>query len=196
MTNDENKTARQIIEKLMPMAIWLTALMIIPYYYWIDEKNTLQQSLLNISTAIPLFLLLSTFIIEVGGLCMHGFMLGLAAIQNFKSMMLANALEPIVSLVAAVFITDKRDDISETTSDDELMRVMKEFGKKKSVKISTKRVKKTAQKFLDEIGRNVGSEHYVVELKDLLERDIFTTEVLKHIKDDLFIKIDDITTDD
>ena len=195
MKNDENRTARGIIEKLMPIAIWLTALMIIPYYYWIDQKSTLQESLINISKLIPLFLLISTLVIEAGGYCMHGFMLGIAAFQNFKSMLLGNALEPIVSLVAALFITDKRDDISETTSDDELMQVMKEFGKQKSVKVNTKRVKKTAQKFLDEIGHSVGSEHYVVALKDLLESDIFKDEVLKHIRDDLSIRIDDIATD-
>ena len=193
MTNDENRTARQIIKKWMPLAIYPTLAMGFIYYYWIDPKETLYQSLLNVSTTIPLFLLFSTFIIEVGGLLMHGFLLGLEAIETIKSMRLARALDPIAYFVAALFLTAKRKDISETTSDSELIEIMKEFCEEKTVKVDTKRVKKNARKFLNEIASNIGAEWQVIGVKDLLERDIFADEVVKHIRETLPVNIDEWT---
>ena len=59
----------------MPIAIWIAAVMIVPYWLWIDEKKSLQSTLINISGLIPLFLLLSTLIIETGGFVMSGIMM-------------------------------------------------------------------------------------------------------------------------
>ena len=52
----------------MPIAIWITAVMIIPYWLWIDEKKSLQSTLLNVSALLPLFLLFATILIELGAI--------------------------------------------------------------------------------------------------------------------------------
>jgi len=65
MAKEENGNAREIINQWMQIAIWIVALMIPPYVLWIDQKSSLQSTLLNVSALLPLFLLLATLLIEI-----------------------------------------------------------------------------------------------------------------------------------
>ena len=55
----------------MPIAIWIAAVMIAPYWLWIDEKKSLQSTLINDKCFnSALFTMVSTLFIELGGFVM------------------------------------------------------------------------------------------------------------------------------
>lgn len=67
----EQGSIRKIINEWTLFGIWIAALMVVPYWIWIKPNNQdLNTTLLGISTLIPLFLLVSSLIIHIGGLLM------------------------------------------------------------------------------------------------------------------------------
>ena len=67
----EQGPIRKIINEWTLFGIWIAALMVVPYWIWIKPNNQdLNTTLLGISTLIPLFLLVSSLIIHIGGLLM------------------------------------------------------------------------------------------------------------------------------
>lgn len=72
--NTEEKdqgSIRKFINEWTLFGIWIAAFLVVPYLIWIKPDNQeLNKTLLDISTLIPLFLLLSSLIIHIGGLLM------------------------------------------------------------------------------------------------------------------------------
>ena len=98
--------------------------MVVPYWLWVDPKNSLQSTLTNVSTLLPLFLLLATLLIEIGGYTVHGFMLGQQAWRERKERIrkekIETALSPLAWRVAARFM-DEYDTGLVDKSDSELL---------------------------------------------------------------------------
>lgn len=67
----EQHSIRQFINDWTLFAIWIAAILIYPYWIYIKPENqNLNTTLLEISTLIPLFLLVSSLVIHIGGLLM------------------------------------------------------------------------------------------------------------------------------
>lgn len=67
----EQHSIRQFINDWTLFAIWIAAILIYPYWIYIKPENqNLHTTLLEISTLIPLFLLVSSLVIHIGGLLM------------------------------------------------------------------------------------------------------------------------------
>jgi hypothetical protein len=103
MDKEERVNAREIIRKWMPIAIWIAAVMIAPYWLWVDEKKSLQSTLINTSALIPLFLLLSTLFIELGGYVMSGIMMAERLWkERIRKEKIATALSPRALLLSMI----------------------------------------------------------------------------------------------
>ncbi len=67
----DQHSIRQFINDWTLFAIWIAAILIYPYWIYIKPENqNLNTTLLEISTLIPLFLLVSSLVIHIGGLLM------------------------------------------------------------------------------------------------------------------------------
>ena len=193
MAKEENGNAREIIRKWMPIAIWGAAVMIVPYWLWIDEKKSLQSILLNVSALLPLFLLLSTLLIEVGGYTMHGFMLGQQAWRERKERIreekIAAAMSPLALRVATGFIMEHDTELGDK-SDSELLEMVKAFGAYKALDIAADFADKNILEFINSVDHAKRANRIAVNISDLMVNDDFANYVISLVKENQDVHIE------
>ncbi len=192
MNKDESGNARAIIKKWMPIGIWIAAVMIVPYWLWIDEKKSLQSSLLNIGALIPLFLLLSTLLIELGGYVMSGIMMAERLWKERKERIrkekIAAAMAPLVWRVATRFM-DEYDTELEAKSESDLLEMIKAFGADKALDIAAEETRQDILEFVSSIDHSKRDNRIAVKISDLMGNDDFATEVVSLVKENQYLHI-------
>ncbi len=193
MDKEDSKNAREIIKKWMPIAIWIAAVMIAPYWLWIDEKNSLQSTLINISALIPLFLLLSTLFIELGGFVMSGIMMAERLWKERKERIrkekIAAALSPLAVRVATGFIVEHDSELG-NKSDSELLEMVKTFGANKALDIAAEQAGKDVLEFVNSINHDRRANRIAVKISDLMVRDDFANQVVSLVKENQYLHIE------
>lgn len=181
MAKEENRNAREIIKKWMPIAIWIAAVMIVPYWLWIDEKKSLQSTLINISGLLPLFLLLATILIELGGYTMHGFMLAQQTLrerrERIRKEKIAAAISPLAWRVAARFM-DEHDTELVDKSDADLLDIIKTFSADKALDIAAEETRADILEFVNSIDHERRANQIAVKISDLMVQDDFANQVV------------------
>ena len=192
MAKEDNRNAREIIKKWMPIAIWITAVMIVPYWLWIDEKKSLQSTLLNVSALIPLFLLLSTLFIETGGFVMSGIMMAERLWRERKDRIrkekIDAALSPLAWRVAARFM-DEYDTELVDKSDSDLLEMIRAFGANKAIDIAAEEVRKDILEFVNSIDHERRANQIAVKISDLMGREDFANQVVFLVKENQYLHI-------
>ena len=186
MAKEESGNARKIIKKWMPIGIWIAAVMIVPYWLWIDEKKSLQSTLINISTLVPLFLLLSTLFIELGGYVMSGIMMAERLWQERKERIrkekITAAISPLAWRVAARFM-DESDTEFVDKSEADLLEMVKGFSANKALDISAEETRKDILEFVNSIDHERRANRIAVKISDLLVNDDFANQVISLVKE-------------
>jgi hypothetical protein len=193
MDKEERVNAREIIRKWMPIAIWIAAVMIAPYWLWVDEKKSLQSTLSNVSALIPLFLLLAALLIEVGGYTMHGFMLGQQAWRERKERIRKEKIEAALSPLAwrvAVRFMDECDTELVDKSDSDLLEMIKTFGTNKALDIAAEQAGKDVLEFVNSINHDRRANQIAVKISDLMVRDDFANQVVYLVKENQYLHIE------
>lgn len=192
MAKEENGNAREIINQWMQIAIWIVALMIPPYVLWIDQKSSLQSTLLNVGALLPLFLLLATLLIEIGGYTVRGFILAKEALKERKERIrkekIDAALSPLAWRVAARFM-DEYDTGLVDKSDSELLEMIKAFGADKALDIAAEEVRKDILEFVNSIDHERRANQIAVKISDLMGRDDFANQVVSLVKENQYLHI-------
>ena len=174
----------------MPIAIWIAAVMIAPYWLWIDEKKSLQSTLTNISALIPLFLLLSTLFIELGGYVMSGIMMAERLWkERIRKEKIATALSPLAWHVAVRFM-DACDTELVDKSDSDLLDMVKAFGANKALDIAAEQAGKDILEFVNSIEHDVNANRIAVKISDLLVREDFANQVVYLVKENQYLHIE------
>lgn len=193
MAKEENGNAREIINQWMQIAIWIVALMILPYVLWIDQKSSLQSTLLNVSALLPLFLLLATLLIEIGGYAVRGFILAKEALRERKERLrkekIEAALSPLAWRVAARFM-DEYDTGLVDKSDSELLEMIKAFGADKALDIAAEEVRKDILEFVNSIDHQRHANQIAVKISDLMGREDFADRVVSLVKENQYLHIE------
>ena len=192
MAKEDSGNAREIIKKWMPIAIWITAVMIAPYWLWIDEKNSFQSTLLNVSALLPLFLLIATILIELGGYTMHGFMLAQKALRERKERIqkekMAATISPIAWRVATRFMDDSDGELVDK-SDSELLEMIKAFGADKALDIAAEETREDILEFINSIDHERRANRIAVKISDLMVNDDFSNYVISLVKENQDVHI-------
>ncbi|MDE0424295.1 MAG: hypothetical protein OXN25_05465 [Candidatus Poribacteria bacterium] len=192
MAKEDSGNAREIIKKWMPVAIWLAAVMIAPYWLWIDEKKSLQFTLLNVSALIPLFLLLSTLFIETGGFVMSGIMMAERLWRERKERIhkekIAAALSPLALRVATGFIMEHDTELVDK-SDSDLLEMIKAFGANKALDIAAEETRADILEFVNSIDHERRANQIAVKISDLMGRDDFANQVVDLVKENQYLHI-------
>ena len=177
----------------MPIAIWIAAVMIAPYWLWIDEKKSLQSTLINTSALIPLFLLLSTLFIELGGFVMSGIMMAERLWKERKERIrkekIAAALSPLAWHVAVRFM-DECDTELVDKSDSDLLEMIKTFGTNKALDIAAEQAGKNVLEFVNSINHDKRANRIAVKISDLMVRDDFANQVVYLVKENQYLHIE------
>ena len=193
MDKEDSRNAREIIKKWMPIAIWIAAVMIAPYWLWIDEKKSLQSTLINISALIPLFLLLSTLFIELGGFVMSGIMMAERLWKERKERIrkekIAAALSPLAWHVAVRFM-DEYDTELVDKSDSDLLEMIKTFGANKALDIAAEETRTDILEFVNSIDHERRANQIAVKISDLMVRDDFANQVVYLVKENQYLHIE------
>ncbi|MCY3553629.1 MAG: hypothetical protein OXH39_24505 [Candidatus Poribacteria bacterium] len=193
MGKEENTNVRAIINQWMQFAIWIVALMVVPYWLWVDPKNSLQSTLTNVSALLPLFLLLATLLIEIGGYTVHGFMLGQQAWRERKERIrkekIETALSPLAWRVAARFM-DEYDTGLVDKSDSELLEMIKAFGADKALDIAAEEARKDILEFVNSIDHERRANQIAVKISDLMGREDFANQVVFLVKENQYLHIE------
>ena len=193
MAKEESGNAREIIRKWMPIAIWIAAVMIAPYVLWIDQKSSLQSTLLNVSALIPLFLLLSTLFIETGGFVMSGIMMAERLWRERKERIrkekTAAALSSLALRVATGFIMEHDTELIDK-SDSDLLEMLKAFGANKALDIGAEQAGEDILEFVNSIDHERRANQIAVKISDLMGREDFANQVVFLVKENqlIFIK--------
>lgn len=170
----------------MPIAVWITAVMIVPYWLWIDEKKSLQSTLINISALVPLFLLFATILIELGGYTMHGFMLAQQTLRERKESIrkekIAAAMSPIAWRVAMRFMDEHETDLLDKSESD-LLDMIKAFGADKALDIAAEETRKDILDFVNSIDHERRANRIAVKISDLMVNDDFANYVISLVKE-------------
>ncbi len=186
MAKEESGNAREIIKKWMPIGIWIVAVMIVPYWLWIDEKKSLQSTLINISALVPLFLLLSTLFIELGGFVMSGIMMAERLWQERKERIqkekIAAAMSPIAWRVATRFMDEYETELGDK-SDSDLLEMVKAFGADKALDIAAEEARKDILEFVNSINHDRRANRIAVKISDLMVNDDFANYVISLVKE-------------
>lgn len=192
MAKEDSRNAREIISEWMPIAIWIAAVMIVPYWLWIDEKKSLQSTLSNVSALIPLFLLLAALLIEVGGYTMHGFMLGQQAWRKRKERIheekIAAILSPLAWRVAARFMDECDTELGDK-SDSELLKMVQAFSTNKALDIAAEETRADILEFVNSIDHERRANQIAVKISDLMGRDDFANQVVSLVKENQYLHI-------
>ena len=192
MAKEDSGNAREIIKKWMPIAIWIAAVMIVPYWLWIDEKKSLQSTLLNVSALIPLFLLLSTLFIETGGFVMSGIMMAERLWRERKERIhkekIAAVLSPLAWRVAARFMDECDTELGDK-SDSELLEMVQAFGANKALDIAAEEVRKDILEFVNSVDHERRANQIAVKISDLMGRDDFANQVVDLVKENQYLHI-------
>ena len=177
----------------MPIAIWIVALMILPYALLIDPKKSLQSTLLNVSSLLPLFLLLATLLIELGGYTMHGFILAQEALRERKERIrkekIAATLSPLAWRVAVRFM-DECDTELVDKSDSDLLEMIKTFGTNKALDIAAEQAGENILEFVNSINHERRANQIAVKISDLMVRDDFANQVVYLVKENQYLHIE------
>ena len=193
MAKEESGNAREIIRKWMPIAIWIVALMILPYVLWIDEKKTLQSILLNVSALLPLFLLLATLLIEIGGYTMHGFILAQEALRERKERIrkekTAAAMSPLAWRVATRFMDEYESELGDKSESD-LLEMVKAFGANKALDIAADFADKDILEFINSVDHARRANRIAVNISDLMVNDDFANYVISLVKENQDVHIE------
>ncbi len=186
MAKEESGNAREIIKKWMPIGIWIAAAMILPYWLWIDEKKSLQSTLINISALIPLFLLLSTLFIELGGYIMSGIMMAERLWKERKERIrkekIAAAMSPIAWRVATRFMDEYNSELVDK-SDSELLDMIRAFGADKALDVAAEEARKDILDFVNSIDHERRANRIAVKISDLMVNDDFANYVISLVKE-------------
>lgn len=192
MAKENNGNAREIINQWMQIAIWIVALMIPPYVLWIDQKSSLQSTLLNVSALLPLFLLFATLLIEIGGYTVRGFILAKEALRERKERIheekIAAAMSPLAWRVAARFM-DECDTALGDKSDSELLEMVQAFGANKALDIAAEEVRKDILEFVNSIDHERHANQIAVKISDLMGREDFANQVVSLVKENQYLHI-------
>ena len=192
MAKENNGNAREIINQWMQIAIWIVALMIPPYVLWIDQKSSLQSTLLNVSALLPLFLLFATLLIEIGGYTVRGFILAKEALRERKERIheekIAAAMSPLAWRVAARFM-DECDTALGDKSDSELLEMVQAFGANKALDIAAEEVRKDILEFVNSIDHERRANQIAVKISDLMGREDFANQVVSLVKENQYLHI-------
>ena len=193
MAKEESGNAREIINQWMQIAIWIVALMIPPYVLWIDQKSSLQSTLLNISALLPLFLLLATLLIEVGGYTVRGFILAKEALRERKERIhkekIAAVLSPLAWRVATRFMDECDTELGDK-SDSELLEMVQAFGANKALDIAAEEVRKDILEFVNSIDHERRANQIAVKISDLMGREDFADQVVSLVKENQYLHIE------
>lgn len=177
----------------MPIAIWIVALMILPYVLWIDEKKTLQSILLNVSALLPLFLLLATLLIEIGGYTMHGFILAQEALRERKERIrkekTAAAMSPLAWRVATRFMDEYESELGDKSESD-LLEMVKAFGANKALDIAADFADKDILEFINSVDHARRANRIAVNISDLMVNDDFADYVISLVKENQDVHIE------
>ena len=193
MAKEDSRNAREIISEWMPIAIWIAAVMIVPYWLWIDEKKSLQSTLSNVSALIPLFLLLAALLIEVGGYTMHGFMLGQQAWRERKERIRKEKIEAALSPLAwrvAVRFMDEHDTELVDKSDSDLLEMIKVFSADKALDIAAEEARTDILEFVNSIDHERRANQIAVKISDLMGREDFANHVVDLVKENQYLHIE------
>ncbi len=186
MSKEENGKARDIIKKWMPIGIWIAAAMIVPYWLWIDEKKSLQSSLLNISALIPLFLLLSTLFIELGGYIMSGIMMAERLWKERKERIrkedIASVISPLAVRVATGFILEHDSELGDK-SDADLLEMINVFGTNKTFDIAADLADKDILEFVNSINHERQANRIAIKISDLMVNEDFANYVISLVRE-------------
>lgn len=186
MAKKENGNAREIINQWMQIAIWIVALMIPPYVLWIDQKSSLQSTLLNVSALLPLFLLLATLLIEIGGYTVRGFILAKEALRERKERIreekIAAAMSPLALRVATGFIMEHDAELGDK-SDSELLEMVKAFGAYKALDIAADFADKNILEFINSVDHAKRANRIAINISDLMVNDDFANYVISLVKE-------------
>ena len=192
MVKEVSGNAREIIKKWMPIAIWIAALMIVPYWLRIDEKKSLPSTLINVSTLLPLFLLLATLLIEIGGYTMHGFILAQKALRERRERIqkekIAAAMSPLAFRVASRFMDDSDGELVDK-SDSELLEMIKTFGTNKALNIEAEETRKDILEFVYSVDHERRANRIAVNISDLMVNDDFANYVISLVKENQGVHI-------
>ena len=192
MAKEENGNAREIINQWMQIAIWIVALMIPPYVLWIDQKSSLQSTLLNVGALLPLFLLLATLLIEIGGYTVRGFILAKEALRERKERIrkekIAAAMSPLAWRVAARFMDECESELGDK-SESELLEMVQAFGANKALDIAAEEVRKDILEFVNSIDHERRANQIAVKISDLMGRDDFANQVVSLVKENQYLHI-------
>ena len=192
MAKEDSRNAREIISEWMPITIWIAAVMVVPYWLWVDEKKSLQSTLSNVSALIPLFLLLAALLIEVGGYTMHGFMLGQQAWRERKERIhkekIAAALSPLALRVATGFIMEHDTELV-GKSDSDLLEMIKAFGANKAIDVAAEETRADILEFVNSIDHERRANQIAVKISDLMGREDFANQVVDLVKENQYLHI-------
>ena len=193
MNKEKSGNAREIINQWMQIAIWIVALMVFVYVLWIDPKVSLQSTLLNVSTLLPLFLLIATLLIEIGGYTVRGFILAKEALRDRRERIrqekIAAAMAPLVWRVVTRFVDEHDADLMEK-SDTDLLEMVKAYGANKTFDVATEHVDENILEFLYGIDHNKRDNLLVVKVSDLMGNDDFANEVVSLVKKNQYMHIE------
>ena len=170
----------------MPIGLWIAAAMIVPYLLWIDEKKSVQSTLINISALIPLFLLLSTLFIELGGFVMSGIMMAERLWKERKERIrkekIAAAMSPIAWRVATRFMDEYETELGDK-SESALLEMVHTFGADKSLDIAADFADKDILEFVNSINHERHANRIAVNISDLMVNDDFANYVISLVKE-------------
>ena len=192
MAKEESTNVRSIINQWMQFAIWIVALMVVPYWLWVDPKNSLQSTLTNVSALLPLFLLLATLLIEIGGYTMHGFMLGQRAWRERKERIreekIAAAMSPLAWRVATRFMDEYENELGDKSESD-LLEMVKAFGENKALDIAADFADKDILEFINSVDHAKRANRIAVNISDLMVNDDFANYVVSLVKENQDVHI-------
>ncbi len=193
MAKEENGNAREIINQWMQIAIWIVALMIPPYVLWIDQKSSVQSTLLNVSALLPLLLLVATLLIEIGGYTVRGFILAKEALRERKERIrkekIDAALSPLAWRVAARFMDEYNSELVDK-SDSDLLEMVQAFGANKAIDIATEQADKDVLEFVNSIDHERRANQIAVKISDLMGREDFADQVVFLVKENQYLHIE------
>ena len=186
MEKEENTSVRETINQWIQFAIWIVAILILPYWFWLDEKKTLQSTLISVSALLPLFLLLATLLIEVGGYTVRGFILAKEALRERKERIqkekTAAAMSPLAWRVAARFMDEYNSELVEKSESD-LLEMVKVFGANKTFDIAADLADKNILDFIDSVDHAKHANRISVNISDLMVNDDFANYVISLVKE-------------
>lgn len=186
MSKEENGKARDIINQWMQIAIWIVALMVLVYVLWIDEKVSFQSTLLNVSALLPLFLLIASLLIEIGGYTVRGFILAKEALRERRERIqkgkIDEAISPLAWRVATRFMDEYETELADR-SDSDLLEMVKEFGANKALDIAAEETRENILEFVNSINHERRANRIAIKISDLMVNDDFANYVISLVKE-------------